>query len=291
MEVLAPVTFAPRQIEKIVNKVGGCIVWGGHLGIAPADDVIINIEEELSFESFDKIIVSIMAKKVAVSTNHLVLDIPVGATMKIRHFDDAEKIANKFKQLCKKFNIKITIDINQSLEPAGNGVGVALEALDVLYVLEQKKQRPLALETKALRLAGKLLDICFKDAKIDKDGEEEAKNILYSGKALEKFREIVKAQGGNSQISSEKFKLKADCHVVKSKKSGKIKKINNYNLNMIAKLLGAPNDKYAGVCLHKKIDDSVEKNEPLMDFYSNDPYKLKEADVTLLNFPIYEIEN
>ncbi len=57
MEVLAPVTFTPKKITEIVNRVGGCVVWGGHLGIAPADDIIINIEEELSFESFDKIIV------------------------------------------------------------------------------------------------------------------------------------------------------------------------------------------------------------------------------------------
>src|SRR3990167_6184860 len=61
MEVLAPVTFSPRDIERIVNKVGGCIVWGGHLGLAPADDIIIQVEEPLAFESFDKIIVSIMA--------------------------------------------------------------------------------------------------------------------------------------------------------------------------------------------------------------------------------------
>lgn len=293
MEVLAPVTFTVKQIEKIVAKTGGCIVWGGHLGIAPADDVIINIEEELSFESFDKIIVSIMAKKVAVSTNHLVLDIPVGNTMKIRHFEEAEKIANKFKQLGKKFGIKIVTDINQSFEPAGYGVGPALEALDVLYILEQKKERALALETKALRLTGKLLDICFKDAKINRSGEEEAKKILYDGRALKKFREIIKTQGGNDQISSEKFKqiARAHQHTIKSKKSGKIKRVNNYNLNMIAKLLGAPGDKFAGVFLNKKMDNKVEKNEPLMEFYSKDPYKLKEAEVTLLNFPIYEIEN
>ncbi len=291
MEVLANVTFKIQQIKKIVDKTGGCIVWGGHLGIAPADDVIINIEEEISFESFDKVIVSIMAKKISVSTNHLVLDIPVGNTMKIKHFDDAEKIAYKFKELGKKFGIKIVTDINQSLEPAGNGIGPALEALDVLYILEQKKERPLALEAKALRLAGKLLDICFRDAKINKNGEEEAKQILYSGKALEKFRQIVKAQNGGDQFSSEKFKIHATCHVFKAAKSGKIKRINNYNLNMIAKLLGAPGDKYAGIVLCKKTDDKIDKNEPIMNFYTNDTYKLKEAEVTLLNFPIYEIES
>lgn len=293
MEILAPVTFTVKQIEKIVSKTGGCIVWGGHLGIAPADDVIINVEEELAFESFDKIIVSIMAKKVAVSTNHLVLDIPVGNTMKIKHFQDAEKIANKFKNLGKRFGIEVVTDINPTFEPAGNGVGVALEALDVLYVLEQNKERALPLETKALRLAGKLLDICFKDAQIKKNGEDEAKKILYDGRALQKLREIIKIQGGNDQVSAEKLKAKT-CKqrgVVKSKSSGKIKGVNNFNLNMIAKLLGAPDDKCAGVFLHKKIDDKIERNEPLLEFHCKDSYKLKEAEVSILNFPVYEIEN
>ncbi len=290
METLAPVTFSAKQVESMVKKVGGCIVWGGHLGLAPADDVIINVEEELSFESFDKVIVSIMAKKVAVSANHLVLDIPVGSTMKIRHFQDAEKIANKFKLLGRKFKMEIVTDINESLEPAGNGVGPALEARDVLFVLEQKKERPLALEAKALRLAGKLLSICFKDAKINKNGEEEAKKILYNGKALDKFREIVKMQGGNSQISSEKLKINSKKHEIGSKKYGKIKSINNYNLNTLAKVLGAPEDKYAGIFLQKKLDEKVEKKDMLATFYSTNSYKLDEAVATLENFPIYEIE-
>lgn len=289
MEVLAPVTFTPKQIEKIVNEVGGCIVWGGHLGIAPADDVIIRVEEPLSFESFDKVIISIMAKKVAVSATHLILDIPVGRTMKIRHFSDAEKVAKKFKALAEKFNIKVVTDINETLEPAARGVGPALEALDVLYVLEQRSERPLRLEAKALRLAGKLLDICLKDKKSDKNGEEEAKNILSSGVALKKFKEIIKAQGGDEQITSYNLKMKGLNRGVKSNRSGKIKSVNNYNLNTIAKILGAPQDKYAGIYLLKKIDEEVKNRQDTLLFYSSDKYRLKEALETIKNFPIYEI--
>ncbi len=290
MEVLAPVTFTPKKITEIVNKIGGCVVWGGHLGIAPADDIIIDIEEELSFESFDKVIVSIMAKKVAVSTNHLVLDIPVGPTMKIRHFKDAEKVAQKFEALARKFNIEMIVDINQALEPAGRGVGPALEARDVLNVLEQKKDRPITLEVKALRLAGKLLNICYRDAKKKLDGEEEAKKILLDGRALNKFREIIKAQGGDESVTFERFKIKGKKLEIKSKKFGKIKSINNYNLNMTAKILGAPEEQHAGIYLAKKIDEKVDKNEVLMTFHSPSGYKLEEAKVTLDNFPIYEIE-
>ena len=291
METLAKVKFSPKDIERIVDNVGGCIVWGGHLGIAPADDIIIRIEEPLSFESFDKIIVSIMAKKVAIGTTHLVLDVPVGKTMKIRHFYDADKIREKFKELAYRFHMKVVFDVNETLEPAGRGVGPALEARDVLYVLEQKKDRPLKLEAKALRLAGKLLDLCFADMPGKRRGEDEATRILTQGLALKKFREIIKAQHGNEQISSDTFKLKSHILEIRSTWSGKIREINNYNLNTLAKVLGAPSDKYAGIYLFKKLDEFVEKREPLMRFYSSDKYRLKEAEISFRNFPVYEIES
>ncbi len=295
MEVLAKVNFTPNQIEKIVNEAGGCVAWNGHLGIAPADDIIIRVEEPLSFESFDKVIISIMAKKVAASTNHLILDIPVGKTMKIRHFSDAEKVADKFRMLGQRFNMRVIADINETLEPAGRGVGPTLEARDVLYVLEQKKDRPLKLEAKALRLAGKLLDICYKDAKITNlpagGGEEEAKKILSDGRALRKFREIIKLQKGNDQISSDKIHITSIHAEVCSSRSGKIKDINNYNLNSIAKILGAPADKQGGIYLLKKLDETVGKKEPDMILYSSDKYRLKEAELSLKNLPIYDIES
>ncbi len=291
MEVLAKVAFTPDQIKRIVEKTGGCIVWGGKLGIAPADDVIIDIEEELSFESFDKVIVSIMAKKVAVSTNHLVLDIPVGSTMKIRHKEDAEKVENKFRALGKKFDMNVVVDINQSNEPAGSGVGPFLEAYDVLSVLEQKKNRPIALEEKAIRLTGKLLDICYKDAKINKKGAEEARKLLGNGAALKKFGEIVAAQGGDKDVSVETLKNEAHKKVIDSHKKGKITKVNNYNLNTLAKILGAPEDVYGGLTMGKKVGENVEKNEPVLSLYSKSTHRLEEAMVTLESFPIYEIEN
>lgn len=290
MELIACVEFTPKEIERIVNRVGGCIVWNGKLNLAPADDIIIKVEEPLSFESFDKIIISIMAKKIAVSSNHLVIDIPVGKTMKIRHFTDAEKMAKKFVKIGKRFNIEVVIDINEMTEPAGRGVGPYLEARDVLYVLEQKLYRPLNLENKALRLAGKLLTICYKTAKINKNGEDEARKILTSGQALKKFQEIVVAQNGKSNFNSDRFITRAHKYIVTSQQFGVIKSINNYNLNSLAKILGAPNDKYAGIYLLKKTDETVKKNEPILEFYSCSKYHLSEAEATLAGFPIYQFE-
>jgi len=291
MEVLAPVTFSIARIEQIVEKVGGCILWGGHLGLAPADDIIIQVEAPLSFESFDKIIVSIMAKKIASGATHLILDIPVGPTVKIIHFKDAEIISEKFKFLARRFGIKVTVDINQAMEPAGHGVGPALEARDVLKVLEQRPDRPYVLEAKALRLAGKLLDLCFSDTKIKEkvSGEDMAKEILKNGKALAKMKEIIKIQGGNPHIGAEDVPLGKYKTEIEAGKKGSITSFNNNELTVIAKILGCPLDKQAGIYLNRKIDEKVDKGDVLCILYSSDKWLLQEAKDTLKNIPIFKI--
>jgi AMP phosphorylase len=285
MEVIAPVTFTVHEIEKIVNKTGGCIVWGGGVNFAPADDILIQVETPLLFESFDKIIVSIMAKKVAAGANRVVIDIPVGETMKIRHFEDAEIIAKKFLKLGKRFNIKMTVDINHTLQPAGFGIGPSLEAKDVLSVLERKKVRPEILEKKSLRLAGKLLDLCSPKG----NGIETAKDLLEKGKALTKMREIIKAQGGDSDIGSDKIELGQEKHEIQSPKNGEIESVNNKNISIVSRVLGCPDDKKAGMFLNKRIGDRVDKNDILLILYSSDRWRLKEAKDTAGQFSIYKI--
>lgn len=292
MEVVAPVTFTPKQIEKLVGKAGGCIVWGGHLGLAPADDILIQIEQPLAFESFDKIIVSIMAKKVASGANHLVLDIPVGPTMKIQHFKDAEVIGRKFTFLAKKFDIKVTIDSSEIRENAGRGIGPILEARDVFQVLEQHKDRPLALEAKAIRLAGKLLTLCFADTpgKQHLVGEEVARELLVSGRALVKMREIIKTQGGDASAASDVLRPGPFVYEVKSGKKGHIHAIDNKQITVICRILGCPTDKKAGMYLNRKLEGTVDRNDILCTLYSSDKWRLKEAVETIKNIAVYKIE-
>ncbi len=290
MEVLAKVNFTPEHVEKIVRDVGGCIIWGGHLGIAPADDIIIKVEEPLSFESFDKIIVSIMAKKVAVSTNHLVIDIPIGRTMKVKYEKDADLVKKKFEGIAKRFGIKIDVDVNSTTEPEGHGVGPTLEAIDVLKVLQQDETRPLPLENRAIRLAGKLLDLCYKTTGQKKDGASEAKELLKSGRALEIFRKMLKAQYGDPDVTWKKLKTARFKQEIKAKKSGTINHINNFNLNAIAKILGAPSDQKAGIELHKRSKDEVRDNDVLLTLHSSKESDIREAVETLHSFPIYHID-
>jgi len=292
MEVVAPVTFDAKTVKKIVEKTGGCIVWGGHLGLAPADDVIIEVEEPLAFESFDKVIVSIMAKKIAVGATHVIFDIPVGPTMKIQHYEDAERIAKKFQFLADKFSMKIVTDINEIRESAGFGIGPVLEAHDVFEVLEQKCSRPLALETKALRLAGKLLTLCMKDSPSHKGmhGDDLAREILQSGKALHKFREIIEAQGGDPTVDSTKLLPSEHKWEFISPRKGRVTTIDNKEISTICRILGCPTDKKAGMFRNRKLEEHVDKGDILYTLYSSDTYRLKEAVETVKHIPIYIIE-
>lgn len=291
MEVIAPVTFTPKEIERIVGQVGGCIVWGGHLGLAPADDMLILVEQPLAFESYDKFIVSIIAKKVASGATHVVLDIPVGPTMKITHWKDAEIIVRKFSYLAKKFSMKIIADINETRQNAGRGVGPVLEARDVFQVLEQAANRPLALEQKAVRLAGKLLNLCFAEQKNRRElnGEEVALQLLTSGKALEKMQEIIKAQHGRYNICSADLKPGKFMHGLKAQHKGRISQINNKEITVICRILGCPTDKQAGMYLNRKLEETVDKGDILCTLYSSDKWRLTEAAETLKHVPIYTI--
>jgi putative thymidine phosphorylase len=295
MEVIAPVTFTKEQIYRIVKKTNACIVWGGSVDIAPADDELIKVEEPLMFESFDKILVSIMAKKIAFSSNHIVIDLPYGPHVKVHSRHDAEILKKKFEYLAKRFKVTLQVYLHETTEPAGRGIGPLLECKEALKVLEQKEDRPLDLEEKALYLAGMLLDLCLKDA--SKKIQDQVKNefgnghnwasyILSSGHALKKMKDIIHAQGGDSDIISDKLKAGEYTFDIKAGESGVVKDINSSNVSIIAKVLGAPLQKKSGIYLHKKSGESVKSGEVTMTLYSESKRNLEEAKDSLAHFPM-----
>ncbi len=300
MEVIANVEFDKEGIYRIVEKTGGCIVWGGSFKIAPADDEIIQIEKPLSFESFDKILVSVMAKKIAFGSTHVVIDIPWGKTMKVHTKEEAEFLAKKFEYIARKFDIKLKAFVNRSFQPSGYGIGPLLEAKDALRVLEQSEDRPMELEKRSVELAGRLLDLCLEDAKKEikeefkskyKTGEDWAKDILVSKKAHTKMMEIIKAQKGNPDIESKDLKPGKYSTVIKAGFSSKIKSINNKNITSLVRILGAPRDRRAGIVLKKRRRDDISKGEAMVEFYSQKENLLDEAVDSLKLFPIFNLED
>jgi AMP phosphorylase len=288
MEVLAPVTFPMEKIKEIVRKTGACIAWGGGTRIAPADDRIIRVSYPLSLEPYTKMIVSVMAKKVAMGIKYLVIDLPVGPTAKIYHLEDARKIERIMKYLARRFGIKIKVDTSEALKPIGRGIGPALEARDVLRVLQRKEHRPLDLEEKSLELAGELLDLVGFSK--NGDGYDRAMEALRSGRAWEKMREIIRAQGGKADIDSEEISLSSNSIKIKAEKEGHIVSFDNKGIVAVCRALGAPSCKIAGIYLNKVMGDRVRQGDVLFTMYGESKDRLELAQKSLKENKILNIK-
>jgi len=273
MEVLADVNFNIEELKNIVSKTGGCVVWGGAVNLAPADDKIIRAEYPLSIDPEGQVLASVMAKKKSVDSDYLVIDIPVGKGAKIDDMESANALARKFIELGKRLEIKTECLVTDGSAPIGWGIGPALEARDVLDVLHGKG--PADLANKAVDLAGILLELSGKERK--GAGRKVAEKILSSGKALAKMRKIIELQGGNPKVKSADIAVGEKSLVVKSDVKGKVRFIDNKLISRVARAAGAPKDKGAGVFLHAGVGDNVKVGDPLFTLYAEVDDKLDEA--------------
>jgi len=288
IEAVSPVEFNSEQIKEIVEKTNACLVWGGSLRLAPADDRILKVSYELGIEPYSKMIISIMAKKVAMGATHLVIDMPIGPGLKINHSKDVRSVKRIFEYLAKKFQIKIKIVVAPINGPIGRGIGPILEIRDILRVLSQTDNRPLDLEKRSLDLAGALLELTGKAKK--GQGVQMALGQLKNGEALEQLRKIIRTQGGDNNLSESSIKLGEYHYEFKSKKSGVVKSINNLNLIRLVRLLGSPITKEAGVYLHKSVGDKTEIGEVLMTLYTDNEQRLNLALAELKQIELYIIQ-
>ncbi|MGC8651257.1 MAG: thymidine phosphorylase [Minisyncoccia bacterium] len=287
IEAISPVEFSSEKIKEIVEKTNACLAWGGSLNLAPADDRILKVSYELGIEPYSKMIISIMAKKVAMGATHLVIDMPIGPGLKINNSRDVRLVKRIFEYLAKKFNIKIKVIVTKINGPVGQGIGPMLEIRDILRVLSQTDNRPLDLEKRALDLTGALLELTGKAKR--GQGTKMALGQLKNGEALEQFRKIIRTQGGINNLSEESLKLGEYQYEFKSPKSGTIKTIDNLNLIRLARLLGSPITKEAGVYLNKIIGNKVLKGETLFTLYTNSDQRLNLAIKDLDKNQLYAI--
>lgn len=220
IETIADVDFSIKELKEIVKKTGACLIWGGSLEIVPADEKIITIEKMLNIDPESQLLASIMSKKLALGANYILIDIPYGKNAKVTK-EKALHLKEKFEYLGKYFKKKMKVILTKGDEPIGNGIGPALEITDIIKVFSRKEDRPKDLEKKSLLLAGEILEMTGK-AKKGK-GEILAKELLDSGKAFAKFKEIIKAQRGDlNRVKLSKFK-----EDISVKTSGTIIEIHN----------------------------------------------------------------
>jgi AMP phosphorylase len=273
MSVLAPVEFSAQELRKIAAKINGAIVWGGGLNLAPADDAFITVEYPLQLDPEPQMIASILAKKLAVGTDFLVLDVPTGEGAKIATSEEAHRLGNRFIELGAKLGIRIKCGVTYGGQPVGHAVGPALEAKEALQTLEGTG--PTSLVEKSTALAGMLLEMAGKATK--GSGQQIAKELLQSGRALKKMKEIIEAQGGDPNIKSERITIGAHKQSVRAPADGYVTHVSNAAINQIARATGAPNEKGSGVVLYLKRGNKIAKGEPILDIFAERQTKLEEA--------------
>ena len=289
VKTLMDIEFNKEEIYKLVKKTNSCLIWGGGLSLAPADDRIIKVSYPISMEPHSKAVISIMAKKAAMGITHCVIDIPMGKTAKVHSMEDALELKKKFEYVGKRFGMKMKVEITDAKQPIGAGIGPTLQTREVLRVLEQHPKRPIDLENKALYLASKLVELTGYAKK--SDSLRIVTEQLRLGNALKKMKEIIKAQGGDPKIGCEEIRLGSVKYDFKAASDGIVKNIDMKFLNTIVRTLGCPIEETAGIYLHKKLNDFVEKGDKIFTMYTESENRLKDALLMLDEKSFYEIHN
>jgi thymidine phosphorylase len=285
METLAPVDLGIEDIRRVVLQESGCIVWGGSVKLSPADDILIRIERALDLDAEGQLVASVLSKKAAAGATHLVLDIPVGPTAKVRSAEAARALSTRLAAVADACGIRTRILVSDGTVPVGRGIGPALEARDVLSVLQGAPDAPDDLRERACALAGALLELAGRVG--EGQGKAVAGRTLADGRAWTKFQRICEAQGGMRvpPTATHRRQLRAD-------HSGKIVALDNRKLARLAKLAGAPDDKAAGVEMHVRSGAAVRAGDPLCTVHAESRGELDYAlEYAISNMDIFRIDD
>jgi AMP phosphorylase len=268
VETLCPVNLSIAEIKKVVEKTNGCLVWGGALELAPADDLFIQIEYPLGIDPL--LLPSIMSKKKAIGATHVVIDIPTGSGAKIKNMTEAYTLSSDFVDLGKRLGMTIQCALTFGEQPLGCAVGPALEAREALTTL--MGDGPADLREKAIVLAGMLFEMAGAEG-----GRQRAENMLQSGRAERKIREIIEAQGGDPNVKPEDMAVGAQKAEVTAEQAGRVMWISTEGIIRVAREAGAPKEKGAGIVFKAKLGEAVKKGGVLFEVYAERSSKLGSA--------------
>lgn len=270
METLTNVSLSLDKMRDVVHHVGGCLAWGGSVRLSPADDLLIQVERALDIDSEGQLIASVLSKKIAAGATHVLIDIPVGPTAKVRSQEAAEKLAASFRVVAQRLNIQLRVLFTDGSQPVGRGIGPSLEATDILAVLQNKPDAPEDLRDRAALIAGEMLEM-VQDIK-QGEGLGIAMEVLTSGAAWKKFMAICAAQGGLKLPPVAPYR-----YALLSKQEGSVCNIDNRKLSKVAKLAGAPADPAAGVELHVHLQQHIGQGTPLLTVHAESVGELNYA--------------
>lgn len=270
METLAPVELDLASLRRIVRAEGACLAWGGAMHLSPADDLFLRIERELDIDTEGQLIASVLSKKIAAGATHVVIDIPVGPTAKIRSAEAAQRLAAQLQYTAAHFGLVVRCLFTDGTQPVGRGIGPALEAFDVLAVLGNDAAAPADLRNRAVLIAGAVLELG--GAAAVGEGERMAAAVLEDGRAWNKFQRICAAQGGLRAPPRAAF-----VEPLVASGSGYVTRIDNRKLARLARLCGAPESPAAGVRLEVRLGEEVTAGQPLLQLHAQTPGELDYA--------------
>jgi len=263
------------EFKRFLDK-AGVAMMGQTPDFCHADGMIYALRDVTgTVESVPLIAASISAKKIAEGAQGLVLDVKVGSGSFMKEEADAEELAEKIISVTKGFDVRTTAVLSDMNQPLGRTIGNALEVKEAMDCLKGKG--PEVLKELVLVLAAKMLILAGRK---DADARQEAENTLDSGKALEKFSEMVKLQGGNPGIV-EDYSLLPQAEyripVTSGETKGFLQELDTYRIGMLAVELGAGRrrksdaiDPAVGFEILKKTGDEVDAGEEVAYVYAND---------------------
>ena len=277
------VNISEDKFKENVKKIGISLI-GQTLNLAPADKKIYALRDATSTtESIPLIASSIMSKKIAAGANKIVLDVTYGSGAFMKTKEKAQKLAEammKIGKLAKRETVAVLTPMEQ---PLGRNVGNTLEVIEAVEALKGNIQEDV--KEVVLELGSNMIKLAGKGENLEENKFRMMQNI-ENGKALEKFKDLVKKQGGDISYIEDTNKFKKAKYIipVRLEKEGIVKELKAEEIGKLSVLLGAgrikKEDKIeieAGIVLNKKVGDKVEKDDIVAYIHANDEDKAKEA--------------
>ena len=268
------INIGGKEFVEILKK-SNIAVIGQTENIVPADKLLYALRDATAtVDNVSLIASSILSKKIALGNDALVLDVKVGSGAFMKDVPSAVELSELMVNLGKKFGRNTKAIITSMNEPLGDAIGNSLEVIEAINILKGKKSGHL--KEIALRIGSKLM-IMEGLAKTEDEARKVLEGKISDGSAIEKFKEMVELQGGDPSYiyDTDKFKKSSIIKDITSEETGFVKSIEAIEIGIASRDLGAGRHKKgevldlsAGIYLHKKVSDFVEKGEKIATIYT-----------------------
>ena len=268
------INIGGKEFVEILKK-SNIAVIGQTENIVPADKLLYALRDAtVTVDNVSLVASSILSKKIALGTDGLVLDVKVGSGAFMKDIPSAVELSELMVNLGKKFGRNTKAIITSMNEPLGDAIGNSLEVIEAINILKGKKSGHL--KEIALRIGSKLM-IMEGLAKTEDEARKVLEGKISDGSAIEKFKEMVELQGGDPSYidNTDKFKKSSIIKDITSEETGFVKSIEAIEIGIASRDLGAGRHKKgdvldlsAGIYLHKKVGDFVEKGEKIATIYT-----------------------